>query len=54
MTLDLIAVRRHLHQIPELAMHESQTHQYLLELINGFATDNMEVLLLNNYQLRFW
>lgn len=43
MTLDLIAVRRHLHQIPELAMHESQTHQYLLEIINEFATDNMEV-----------
>lgn len=33
--LDLIKIRRHLHQIPELALHETQTHAYLLSIIQS-------------------
>ena len=32
-TLDLIHIRRHLHQIPELALHETQTAAYLRQVI---------------------
>lgn len=45
MTLNLIEVRRHLHQIPELAMQEKQTQQYLLYIMKQFITDNMEILI---------
>lgn len=40
---ELIQIRRHLHQIPELALHEEATHAYLLEIIQGFQTDYMEI-----------
>ncbi|MEJ6399743.1 N-acetyldiaminopimelate deacetylase [Nicoliella lavandulae] len=33
---DLIKIRRHLHQIPELALHETKTHAYLKQIISGF------------------
>ncbi|KRM01158.1 amidohydrolase [Limosilactobacillus gastricus] len=33
---ELIQIRRHLHQIPELALEEYQTHDYLLEVIKQF------------------
>ncbi|GEO70215.1 N-acetyldiaminopimelate deacetylase [Levilactobacillus acidifarinae] len=33
----LIQIRRHLHQIPELALHETQTHAYLKEVIASFS-----------------
>lgn len=33
---ELIQIRRHLHQIPELALEEYQTHDYLLALIKQF------------------
>ena len=39
----LIHVRRHLHEIPELALHEYQTHDYLLEVIHGFDQTNLEI-----------
>lgn len=32
----LIQIRRHLHEIPELALQEKETHDYLLEVIKGF------------------
>ena len=41
----LIQVRRHLHEIPELALHETQTHDYLLKVIKEFNQDNLEILL---------
>ncbi|TPR25044.1 N-acetyldiaminopimelate deacetylase [Apilactobacillus timberlakei] len=34
--INLIDIRRHLHQIPELALHENQTHDYLLHIIGSF------------------
>lgn len=36
---ELIAIRRHLHQIPELAMHEFQTQAYLLSVIKQLPQD---------------
>lgn len=39
----LIQVRRHLHEIPELALHETQTHDYLLKVIKEFNQDNLEI-----------
>ncbi|MCX2185882.1 N-acetyldiaminopimelate deacetylase [Limosilactobacillus pontis] len=39
----LIHVRRHLHEIPELALHEYQTHDYLLEVIHEFNQANLEI-----------
>lgn len=39
----LIHVRRHLHEIPELALHEYQTHDYLLEVIHEFDQTNLEI-----------
>ena len=32
-TEELIQIRRHLHQIPELALQETETHAYLMEVI---------------------
>lgn len=34
--IDLIQIRRDLHQIPELALHEVQTHDYLLKTVKSF------------------
>ncbi len=31
----LIKIRRDLHQIPELALHETRTHDYLMQLIKS-------------------
>lgn len=39
----LIQIRRHLHQIPELALHETQTHEYLLSVIKGFNQQFLEI-----------
>lgn len=39
----LIQVRRHLHEIPELALHETQTHDYLLKVIKELNQDNLEI-----------
>ena len=39
----LIHVRRHLHEIPEPALHEYQTHDYLLEVIHEFNQANLEI-----------
>ncbi|CDI65938.1 Protein of unknown function [Lactobacillus helveticus CIRM-BIA 101] len=30
---ELIQIRRHLHEIPELALQEKETHDYLLKII---------------------
>lgn len=40
---DLIHIRRHLHEYPELAMHEFKTHDYLLETIQSMNQDHLEV-----------
>lgn len=40
---DLIKIRRHLHQIPELALHETQTHDYLLQVIKSMRQDFLEI-----------
>ncbi|ARD07421.1 N-acetyldiaminopimelate deacetylase (plasmid) [Lactobacillus amylolyticus] len=40
---DLIKIRRHLHQIPELALHEVQTHDYLLQVIESFKQYYLEI-----------
>lgn len=39
----LIQVRRHLHEIPELALHEYQTHDYLLKVIHEFNQTNLTI-----------
>ncbi|WP_461215783.1 N-acetyldiaminopimelate deacetylase [Lacticaseibacillus sp. GG6-2] len=41
--LDLIAVRRHLHQIPELALHETQTHAYLKQVVATLPQDFLTI-----------
>ncbi|MFD1464920.1 N-acetyldiaminopimelate deacetylase [Lapidilactobacillus mulanensis] len=40
---ELIKIRRDLHQIPELALHEVQTHDYLLSLMKLWSTDWLEI-----------
>ena len=40
---ELIQIRRHLHQIPELALVEKETHDYLIEVIQKFKQDYLEV-----------
>lgn len=37
--LDLIAIRRALHQIPELGMEEFKTHAFLMEILEGLLKD---------------
>lgn len=39
----LIQVRRHLHEIPELALHETETHDYLLKVIGELDQANLEI-----------
>ncbi len=38
---DLIAWRRHMHQNPELSFEETQTTEYLEELLRGFGADKI-------------
>ncbi|WP_249662930.1 N-acetyldiaminopimelate deacetylase [Lentilactobacillus buchneri] len=40
---DLIGIRRHLHEYPELAMHERATHDYLLQTIQSFNQQYIEI-----------
>lgn len=40
---ELITIRRRLHQIPELALKEFQTHDYLMEVIKNFKQDYLEI-----------
>ena len=40
---NLIEIRRHLHQIPELALHETETHAYLLKVVKSFNQDFLEI-----------
>lgn len=40
---DLIQIRRHLHQIPELALQEHRTHQFLLETVEEMNQEFLEV-----------
>lgn len=40
---DLIQIRRHLHQIPELALQEHKTHQFLLETVEEMNHEFLEV-----------
>lgn len=42
-TEDLIKIRRHLHEIPELALHETQTHAYLRDLVAKLPQEHLEV-----------
>ncbi len=40
---ELITIRRHLHQIPELALQEKETHAYLLKIIQSFRQDYLSI-----------
>lgn len=40
---ELIHIRRHLHQIPELALHEKQTHDFLLATIQQMNQEHLEI-----------
>lgn len=40
---ELIQVRRHLHEIPELALQEKETHDYLLKIIKQFKQDFLTI-----------
>lgn len=40
---ELIKIRRDLHQIPELALKEFKTHDYLIEVIRKFKQDYLEI-----------
>ncbi|MQS53492.1 N-acetyldiaminopimelate deacetylase [Companilactobacillus mishanensis] len=40
---DLVNIRRDLHKIPELALKEKQTHEYLIGKINSFPQDFLEI-----------
>lgn len=54
MTLDLIKIRRDLHQIPEIGLEEFKTQAYLLERIaemtEGKDFEAMKSLLMTNHQ----
>lgn len=39
----LIKIRRHLHQIPELALQETETHAYLMQIISEMNQQYLEV-----------
>jgi len=39
---ELIQIRRHFHQIPELALQETQTHAYIKEVISKFSQNFIE------------
>lgn len=39
----LIKIRRQLHEIPELALEEKETHNFLLNIINSFKQDYLEI-----------
>lgn len=41
--MDLIAIRRELHKIPEIGFQEFKTQQYLLNILNHLKTDFMEI-----------
>lgn len=40
---ELIQIRRHLHQIPELALQEHETHDYLLQVVKQLNQDHLEI-----------
>ncbi|MCK8606755.1 N-acetyldiaminopimelate deacetylase [Apilactobacillus ozensis] len=40
---DLIDIRRHFHQIPELALQENETAKYLRDIIGSFKQDYLEL-----------
>lgn len=40
---ELIQIRRHLHQIPELALQEHDTHAYLLKVVQGMDQVHLEI-----------
>lgn len=40
---ELIQIRRHLHQIPELALQEHETHAYLLKVVQGMDQSHLEI-----------
>lgn len=40
---ELIQIRRHLHQIPELALQEHETHAYLLKVVQGMDQVHLEI-----------
>ncbi len=42
-TIDLIKIRRDLHKIPELGFKEFKTQQYLLEKIQSFSNERVEI-----------
>ncbi|RHW50042.1 N-acetyldiaminopimelate deacetylase [Bombilactobacillus bombi] len=39
----LLQIRRDLHQIPELALQETQTHDYLIKIIKQFNAQHLEI-----------
>ena len=51
---ELIQIRRHLHQIPELALQEFDTHQYLVETIAGFNQAFLEVRTFKELPTALW
>lgn len=40
---ELIQIRRHLHEIPELALQEKETHAYLLDMIKQMKQDYLTI-----------
>ena len=40
---ELLAIRRHLHQIPELALKERETHDFLLKKVQELKQDYLLV-----------
>lgn len=40
---ELIQIRRYLHQIPELALQEHETHDYLLQVVKGMDQAHLEI-----------
>ncbi|GEL12949.1 N-acetyldiaminopimelate deacetylase [Lapidilactobacillus concavus] len=42
-TDELIKIRRDLHAIPELALHETLTHTYLLQVLTAWQTERMMI-----------
>ncbi|WP_125569025.1 N-acetyldiaminopimelate deacetylase [Companilactobacillus insicii] len=40
---ELIEIRRNLHQIPELALQENETHRYLKSIVQKFPQDHLKI-----------
>lgn len=51
---DLITIRRHLHQIPEVALEEVETHAFLMQVIGMMDQKFLKSWSRKSFRLRYW